>query len=199
MGSATSSFTLIDRIKQGDRDAFTPLFEMYRARLAVLIHYRLGPQLRAEVEVNDLLQETLLKAFRDFDHFQYRGPGSFLHWLSRIADHIIIDAARFQGRNKRHATEMVPLRSDSQPQGAEPIDSRTPSRLLAQNEGLRQLLAMLEALPEQYRQVILLAKVEGLPTDEVAERLSRSRASTALLLHRALRRFREIRDAGVTP
>jgi hypothetical protein len=44
MEPATSSLRLIDRIKNGEREAFSPLFEKYRLRLAVLIHYRLSPQ-----------------------------------------------------------------------------------------------------------------------------------------------------------
>ncbi len=196
MGSATSTFGLIQRIRQGDREAFTPLFEIYRPRLAVLIHYRLSPQLRTKVEVDDLLQDTLLEAYKEFGNFNYRGPGSFLHWLSRIAEHVIIDEARFQGRNKRHATEMLRFRSEGNPGGPEPVDTRTPSRLFAQSERIRRLLRNLDSLPAHYREVILLAKFEGLTTREIAERLGKTPEATALLLHRALKGFRQLRESG---
>ncbi len=197
MGSATSTFGLIKRIKQGDREAFTPLFEIYRPRLAVFIHYRLSSQLRTKVEVDDLLQETLLQAYTEFEHFDYRGPGSFLHWLSRIAEHVIIDEARFQGRNKRRALEMVRFRSEGNPGGPEPVDTQTPSRLFAQSEGIRRLLRNLDELPDHYREAILLSKFEGLTTHELAERLGKTPEEAALLLHRALKRFRQLRDPGV--
>jgi RNA polymerase sigma-70 factor (ECF subfamily) len=197
MGSATSTFGLIQRIKQGDREAFTPLFEIYRPRLAVFIHYRLSPQLRAKVEVDDLLQETLFEAYKEFGQFDYRGPGSFLNWLSRIAEHVIIDEARFQGRNKRRAVEMLRLRSEGNPGGPEPVDTRTPSRLFAQSEGIRRLLRNLDELPVHYREAILLSKFEGLATREMAERLGKSPEEAALLLHRALKRFRQLRESGV--
>jgi RNA polymerase sigma-70 factor (ECF subfamily) len=199
MESATSSFGLIDRIKHGDREAFTPLFEKYRPRLAVLIHYRLGPQLSTKVDIDDILQETLLKAYREFDRFSYRGPGSFLHWLSRITEHVIADLARYHGRDMRRATEVVPFRSASNPDGVEPVDTRTPSRLMALDERLRQLLAKLDALPDQYREVILLSKIEGLDTGEVAARMKRSREATALLLHRALKQLRQSGASGSRP
>jgi DNA-directed RNA polymerase specialized sigma24 family protein len=64
--------------------------------------------------------------------------------------------------------------------------------VLAEKEGYSSLLARLDSLPEQYREVILLAKVEGLETAEIAERLGKSREATALLLHRAVGRFRSI-------
>jgi len=54
------------------------------------------------------------------------------------------------------------------------------------------LLAKLNSLPENYRQAILLMKVEGLSTQEAAARLGKSNDATALLLHRALKRFRSL-------
>jgi len=192
MLAATSTFGLLERISGGDREAFSPLFEKYRRRLAVLIHYRLGPELRGLVEVDDVLQEVFLRAFRQIEHFSYRSPGSFMNWLARIADHVLIDLARFHGREQRHAAGVVRFRSESNPQGPEPADTKTPSRILAEREGITALLVKLNALPEEYRQVILFAKVEGLSTQEMAERLGRSRESAALLLHRALKRLRSL-------
>jgi len=195
MEQATSSLDLIERIKRGDRDAFTPLFDKYRPRLAVLIHCRIGPRLRSSLEADDLLQETFLQAYRQFDHFAYRSPGSFFRWLARIAEHVIVDAARYEGRDKRYAGERVPLRSESHPSGVEPVDAKTPSRLLSQREAVSRLMHNLDALPEQYRQAIVLAKVEGLTTHEIAGRLGKTREATTLLLHRALKQFRQIQEA----
>jgi RNA polymerase sigma-70 factor (ECF subfamily) len=192
MRPVTSSHALIAQIKNGDQEAFSALFGKYRPRLAVLIHYRLSPELRRFFEVDDILQETFLKAFRDFDQFTYQSPGSFMSWLARISAHVMADLARSQGRQKRHAAELLRFRSESNPGGPEPVDSRTPSRALAEEEGLRGLLEKLNSLPEDYRQVILLTKVEGLSTPEAAARLGKSNQATALLLHRALKRFRSL-------
>lgn len=195
MGSPTSSFGLLERIREGDRPAFDLLFEKYRRRLAILIYYKLDSQLRRTTDVEDILQETLLRAFRSIETFHYRTPGSFLSWLSKIAEHVLVDTARFEGRERRNAGERVPFRSQSNPAGPEPADRHTPSRILAEAEGYASLLARLDSLPEQYREVILLAKVEGLSTADVAERLGKSREATALLLHRAVARFRGILKA----
>src|SRR5689334_9596898 len=97
--ASTTSFGLIERVRAGDQDAFTSLFDRYRRRVAVLIHYKLSDDLRgSSLEVDDLLQETFLRAFRDIEQFTYRAPGSFLRWLASIADHVVIDAVRTQGR-----------------------------------------------------------------------------------------------------
>jgi len=197
MQTPTSSFGLIERFKRGDQSAFTQLFEKYRGRLAVLIHYKLSPELRASMEVDDLLQETFLAAAEDIQRFDYRAPGSFYAWLARIAGNVVADAARYQGRQKRHPEELVRFRSASNPGGPEPADSETPSRILAIKENMGRLRAKLDELPEEMQRVILLAKFEGLTTREVAERLGKSREATALLLHRALKRFRQA--AGEEP
>jgi len=196
METVTTSYGLIERAKSGDSEAYSAIFARYRPRLAVLIHYRISPEMRPFADVDDILQETLLRGFRDIHRFTYQSPGSFMSWLSHIAGHVIADLGRAQGRQKRHAAEVVRFRSDSNPEGPEPADSKTPSRLLAQQEGLRELLDRLNSLPEDYRQAILLAKVEGLSTREVAERLGKSKEAAALLLHRAVKRFRSLEQPG---
>ena len=180
-------------MEQGDEQAFTALFEKYRKRLALLIHYKLSREMRRLADVEDVLQETFLEAFRDIKRFRYEKPGGFLSWLSRIADHAIADAARFHGRQKRRA-DLVRFRSVGTPDGPEPVDSDTPSRLLAEKEGLQALIQKLDSLPEDYRRAILLAKVEGLSNAEMAEQLGRSREAAALLLHRAIKRFRALQE-----
>ena len=119
-----------------------------------------------------------------------------MNWLSCIADHIIVDGVRYQGRQKRYAEEVLRFRSESNPHGPEPIHNKTPTRLLRDNEDLQILLKKLDALPENYREVILLSKVESLSTKEVAQRLGKTNEATALLLHRAIKRFRSLIDSS---
>jgi len=112
-------------------------------------------------------------------------------WLARISDHVIVDMARAQNRQKR-AGEHLRFRSESNPGGPEPADSYTPSRIFRENESLGKFVETLERLPEDYRRVILLAKVEGLTTSEVAQRLEKSNEATSLLLHRAIKRLKAL-------
>ena len=189
VSSFTSTFDLVERFRAGDETAFSQLFAAYRPRLAVLIRYKLSDRLRQRVEVDDLLQEVFLAAAKDIGGFTYRSPGSFMSWLSRIADHLIADEARSQARQKRNA-ELVRFRSVGNPGGPEPVDPTTPSRIFTQNESIENLLARLDALPPDYRQAILLAKVQGLSSAEMATQMGRSREAVAVLLHRALQRLR---------
>jgi RNA polymerase sigma-70 factor (ECF subfamily) len=192
MSPPTTSFGAVERAKGGDSEAFSTLFAKYRRRLAVFLRYKTGSELQGSVEVDDLLQETFLRAFRDLERFKYESPGSFWSWLACIAGHVVLDAARYRGRQKRQAGEAVRFRSESNPDGPDPADTRTPTLLLAEKEALEALFRRLDALPEDYRLAISLAKIEGLSTAEVAQRLGKSREAAALLLHRALKRFRAL-------
>lgn len=185
----TTTFDLLSRGRQGAEDALSLLFDRYRRRLAVLIRYKLGPQQRSKLDADDLVQETLLRAYRDLPQFTYRSPGSFMRWLSAIADHTITDAVRYAHRVRRQGNE-VGFRSESNPGGAEPADTLTPSRVLAQEERLQALLRKLDALPEHYREALLLAKIEGLTTEEISARLGKPRQAVSLLIFRALERLR---------
>jgi RNA polymerase sigma-70 factor, ECF subfamily len=195
----TSTYDLVERFKKGDTGAFSLVFQKYQRRLAVLVNYKMGAELRGTMEVEDILQEVFLAAARGMNQFTYQSPGSLMAWLSRIADHIIIDAARYQNRGKRRAEELLRFRSETNPMGPEPVDSETPSRLFTREESLQILLKKLDALSAEYREMIVLAKFEGLTTREISERLGKSRESVALLLHRALKRFRELEAAAAKP
>jgi RNA polymerase sigma-70 factor (ECF subfamily) len=192
MDSATSTFGLVERFKRGETEAFSLIFRKYRRRLTVLVHYKMSAELRAVVEVDDILQEVFLAAAKDMSNFTYESPGSLMAWLSRISDHVVVDAVRYEKREKRHAEEMLKFRSKSNPAGPEPVDKDTPSQVFARAEGKQILLEKLDALPADYREMILLAKFEGLTTKEISERVKKTRESVALTLHRALKRFREL-------
>jgi RNA polymerase sigma factor (sigma-70 family) len=160
MEATTSTFTLLEKAKAGDEAAALAGIRAVSAtpRPSWCISSS-ATRSRERTEVDDVVQETYLRAFRDVNRFTYQTPGSFLRWLSSIADHVIVDQVRYRHRDRR-AGEEVPFRSQSNPLGPEPADTRTPSRLLGQQEAVERLLARLNELPEDYRQAILLAKIQ---------------------------------------
>ena len=194
--SPTSTFNLLEQARNGDREALSRAFEKHQRRLTVLIYYRLSANGRTFEEVEDLVQETFLRAYRDLHGFTWQSPDSFFRWLASIAGHVVIDRARYRSRERR-AGEAVPFRSESNPAGPEPADTVTPSRLLARKEAVERLLERLDQLPEDYRTALVLAKVEGCTTAEIAERMGKTREAVALLVYRALQRLRAMaRESG---
>jgi len=198
MDLQTSTFELVKRFQDGEQSAFSLIFRKYQRRLAVLVYYKMSADLRARMEVDDVVQVVFFDASRSLDRFTYQNPGSLMAWLSRLADNAIVDAARFENREKRRAEDLLTFRSESNPRGADPVHFETPSRIFARNETIDALIRSLEALPAAYRQAILVTKFEGLTTSEFAECIGKSRQDAALLLHRALKRFRELEQPHAT-
>jgi RNA polymerase sigma-70 factor, ECF subfamily len=195
MQSPTTTFDLLQQARSGDREALSRAFEVHRRRLAVLVHFKMAPGANNPADVEDVVQEVCLRAFRDIAGFTYQSPGSFFRWLSAIADHVIVDRVRYRNRECR-AGEEVRFRSDTNPLGPEPIDTGTPSRLLAQQEAVDRLLNRLHALPADYRDAIVMARIERLSTAEMAERMGKPREAVALLVYRAVKRFRQLSEAA---
>ena len=84
---------MLQRIRAGAMDEFAELVQRHQSRVfAVLYRYERDPQ-----RLEDLAQETFLKAWRALDQFDARAP--FEHWISRIAVRTALDHLR---RAKRH-------------------------------------------------------------------------------------------------
>ena len=196
MPTITQSLEVIERAKQGDQEAFSWLFRKHQSRLAVFIRYQMSETLRRRYEIDDALQELFLRAFRDLPHFEYQGAGSFLRWLFQIARHTLQDMARHEDRQKRQAEQKALSPSTVSQLRIEPANSQTPSRILFQRERLAQLLKSLDTLSAADREIIMLAKVEGLTIGEISQRLDKGKAQISMNLHRALQHLNRANEAA---
>ncbi|MBN1420629.1 MAG: sigma-70 family RNA polymerase sigma factor [Planctomycetes bacterium] len=171
--------SLIERAQGGDQEAFRELMSVHREDLEAVIRARLGPRLRGRIQVDDVLQETSLRAFRGLSSFRAQDAGSFVRWLVRIAINVIREAAR---RERRHV--IVPLTGDVPGSGV------SQSTAMRRNERFDRLQGTLNALGPEFRQVILLARIERLPIKVVAERMGRSPGAVTQLLWRAMQKLK---------
>ena len=187
----------ISRARQGDREAFDRLARDSEGPLRSLIDIQLGEGLRSRVEVDDLLQETFLRAFQSMRQFEGETPAAFRTWLSGIARNAVIDRARRLTAKKADYRREVSLAAepassfggDGSPDPASP--SPSPSRLLRREERLDRLLGAVQTLSPDHRQVILLTLIDRLPSPEVARRMARSEKAVSMLLRRAMQALRE--------
>ncbi len=81
MNKHLSSETLVGRAQAGDRGAFGELSARYRQRLEALVETRMGKEVRATMDVADVVQETFARALQSMERFQFQGdyiggPGS---------------------------------------------------------------------------------------------------------------------------
>jgi RNA polymerase sigma-70 factor (ECF subfamily) len=171
---------LVQAAQGGDPAAFEELVEEYRSRLEGLIGSRLGSHLRANVELEDVLQDTLLRAYRSIGTFTWTKDDSFFLWLSGIAEHVIRSVAQRQQKKGGH----ILLKRDPT---ASDVSAATAMRRDERFERLRQSLT---SLSDDHRQVIELARIEGLRIKDIAKRMERSPDAVKKLLARALRQLK---------
>ena len=176
----SSTERLLRQAQKGDRAAFEQLVETQRPRLEALVRLKLGTELRARVEVDDIIQETLVRAYGSIDTLRSPNEGLFFRWLTGIANHVIFNEAR---HHERRPT--VPYESEAT------AKDPSPSKGMRRNERFDRLEEALDSLSPDHREVVLLARLEGLSLAEVAERMNRTQGAVAQLLWRALKSLRK--------
>ena len=157
---------LVERVREGDKQAFGLLVEKYRRKLLRL----LSRMVRDQDEIEDIAQETFIRAYRALPKF--RSDAQFYTWLYRIA---INTAKKFLLELKRDPTvsqSTLERRSEEdetfQPK-SEPSTDETPESVLAAKEIGQAVNAVLDALPVDLRQAITLREMDGLSYEEIAE------------------------------
>jgi RNA polymerase sigma-70 factor (ECF subfamily) len=188
---------LIARARQGDTECRERLFTLCRSYLGFVARSQVETWLRRKVDASDLVQETMLEAYRDFDRFDGRTEQEWLAWLKQILRHNAADfVRRYQGTAKREAGKEIPFRDpdDSRCRGApEPAAPQaTPSQEFLQLDDELRVTAALAELPPDYQEVIVLRNLQRLPFNEVAERMNRTRPAAQMLWLRAIRKLQEV-------
>jgi len=177
------STDLLREARRGSPDALGEVYARYGGRLLAFIRMKMGRTLRARVESRDILQSALLKSFQHLDQFKGEDGGSLMGWLVRIAENEIRDQADFQHRLRRDIAVTEPIDGAA---GDVPVAVRSALSTAVMNEQFEQLGAALEELDPDYREVIVLRKLEECSFKEVAARMGRSEDACRMLLARAM-------------
>lgn len=173
-------------------DAFAAELANHAPRLRLLMAHLAGRRLRAQVELDDLVQETLLRALAS----SQRPPAPELErWLNALARHTAIDAARALRARRRAETPLRLERGDWSRVGVREsaLGGRgvgVVTRIAADDEQ-RRLLAAFQRLSSEHQRVIGLRQFEGLSAAEAARRLQRSESAVHSLYRRALEAWAE--------
>jgi RNA polymerase sigma-70 factor, ECF subfamily len=188
---------LLTQARAGDPAALDRLFACCRDYLALMARTRVETWLQAKVDASDLVQQTMMEAYRGFDRFHGGSEGEWLAWLRNILDHNAADFVRHYQSQKRKAGKelaLSPPADDSRmAQAFEPAaPGDSPSQALARVESELQLAGALAQLPPDYQEVIVLRNLQKLSFEEVAKRMDRSRPATQMLWMRAIHKLQEI-------
>jgi RNA polymerase sigma-70 factor (ECF subfamily) len=181
--------------KAGHSCALARLLDRYRHPLAQRARGHLGRRLRVKLDVEDLLQEVSLEAFRDIGEFRGHTEGEFLCWLRKILDTILLNQVRHYfgtaRRNLSRERRLADLDDSTRGLGRDPVAPDTsPSQKAVQHERASRLSQAIENLPAPYREVIVLRNLNGLSFLEVARRMGRTEDSVKNMWVRALRQLR---------
>jgi len=156
-------------------------------------------RLRDDALIDDVVQETLLAALQGADRFEHKA--SLRTWLTSILLRRIVDGVRHQRRHWSTGGEATADTDDGvtldEDRGdpTEPIDWLDPQRRLEGRQFLAVLSDGLKALPPQAAHVFALREIDGMSNDEAARQLGVTPGHSALLLHRARNRLREVLSA----
>lgn len=195
MGGSLSYQTqrLVALAKEGDQAALERLCKAYNERVLRIIRMRMGLELRTKLESMDLVQDAFIAALRGLENFTYRNEGDFLRWISKIAENRLrdnLDKFHADKRDIRKETPLMRNRDATRESLAQsffgPIDSMTPSVIMSKRENLDKLEKAMDGLKPEYREVIVLTKIEGFSYKEAGERLGKNPDAVRMLLSRAM-------------
>ena len=154
---------LVARVQAGDKAAFDLLVLKYQRKILRL----LSRMLRDQSEIEDVMQEAFIKAYRALP--QFRGDSAFYTWLYRIA----INTARNWMASQSRRPSSPSLHQSEEGETFDEIDNltdnNTPESLLASREIAESVNDSIQALPEELRTAIVLREIEGLSYEEIAQ------------------------------
>ena len=153
---------LVERAQRGDKQAFGLLVSKYQRKLIRL----LSRLIRDPAEVEDVAQESFIKAYRALPAF--RGDSAFYTWLYRIGINTAKNYLVSQGRRAPTTTEFDSEEAETFEEGEQLRDINTPERLLMSKQIGETVDAAMAALPEELRTAIVLRELEGLSYEEIA-------------------------------
>ena len=164
--------SLVSAARDGDRAAFGRLYARYARMVHGILLSRVPPR-----EVDDLVQEVFLSALRQLHAL--RDISRFGAWLGTIT----------RNRANDYFRKAVPVSKLTEPASENQAESRATSHTTEQEATV--ILAVIRALPEPYREPLILRLAEGMTGPEIAARTGLTHGSVRVNLYRGMQLLRE--------
>lgn len=168
----STTIRLVVAAQKGNSSAFEDLFQRYLPRVRRIVALRMGTRLRQFLDMEDVVQESLLKIFQSIGRFDHKTEGSFRHWLARCVECELIDSARRMEAQKRGGNKVRRF-GDCGPEMTMvhvPISrGPTPSGVVQARELEEKLDDALLRMPERPRELVILRRLCEMSYEEIAE------------------------------
>jgi RNA polymerase sigma-70 factor (ECF subfamily) len=186
---------MLQRAQGGDERALGELLQLYRPYLSLLARIKADRQLQAKLDDSDLVQDTCLSAHRDFGKFRGITEKEFTAWLREIMAHAAANLMREHRRQKRDVRVERQLnnllnQSSQMLERALASTDSSPSARVERRERAVLLANALDALPVEYREVLMLRELEGKSLSDTAAAMNRTSNAVQKLWARALVQLR---------
>lgn len=179
---------IVERVQNGDKNAFGLLVTKYQHKVANLV----SRYVKNSGDVADVTQEAFIKTYRALANF--RGESAFYTWLYRIAVNTAKNYLTAQSR-KTPLSDVDAEEADFYDGSDSLKENSTPERLLLSNEINKLLFETVEKLPEDLRMAITLREMEGMSYEEIANVMDCPVGTVRSRIFRA----REAIDAVIQP
>ena len=189
---------LVALAKGGDNSAIDQLCKMYSEHVRRIVRLRMDKEIRPKLDSIDVVQDALFSALQGIEHFTYTNEGDFLRWLSRIAQNVLRDNLDKLHADKRDIRREVRFEANTTKGKGDfvevPgfIDTTTPSGLMSKKEDLDKLERAIDRLKPEYKEVIILAKIDGFSYEDIGNRIGKSVHTVGHLLSRAMATLTDI-------
>jgi RNA polymerase sigma-70 factor (ECF subfamily) len=180
-------------------------YQRFRSYLYLLARSHIKSRHRAHLDPSDLVQQTLLEAVTTDDQFRGTTSAERMAWLKQILANNLADAVRGLARAKRDVSRERPMDPHQVSDSFTRVDNwlaavqSSPSQRAMRSEELLRLADALANLPPLQREAIILHRLHGSTLAEVGQQLDKTPAAVAGLLHRGLKRLKELLSSGDLP
>ena len=178
-----------------DSVEFEAEIQKFRPYLLVLARGQIPNWLQGRIEASDIVQDTLLEAFRKQTDFRGSNVQTLAGWLRSLLSFNMIDAVRRHQRQSRDVAREIraPRSIEESALGLEGLliaDQSTPSHHFATEQRAIQLAIAIEALPESQRDAILMRYSQSMSLAEIGATMKKTNVAIAGLLKRGLANLR---------
>lgn len=187
---------LFARSCAGECDALNSLIEHYRPAMVRLANKQLASAVQRRLDASDIVQETCLEVYRDFEDFNGTEEVQFVAWIKQILHHNVANAFRDHVHTQKRTTdkEQAPPVAEGTAGGhPNPMAAKqsSPSARAVRREAISELHQGLDRLPSDQREAVRLRHLEGWSLQQLAEHFGRSEVAVAGLLKRGMHKLRD--------